>query len=404
MLDAAPSPWNGPKDEADCIGAVGSQIEPLSPRMLCREVYERFRRDDDILAMAVVEDERPIGLVNRFDLTMLLARDFGRALYEGKPIARVMDRAPLVVEADLHVDALQAMIVGEKPSALMRGFILTRAGRYVGVGTALSLLRLTVARTQQRNRALEIARIEAEQASRSKSQFLANMSHELRTPLNAIIGFAELIDSEIMGKVEPPQYREYVKDIHSSGTHLLSLINDVLDMAKIEAGRLELHEEQVDLTDLVGSAVRLFATRAETNKLHLSSWVDPTVSGLLADGRAVRQILLNLLSNAVKFTLPGGTVDVRGEVGGDGGVVLSVKDTGIGIAAKDLPLVTQPFGQVHNELTRRHPGTGLGLALVRSLADLHRARLEIDSVVGGGTTVAVFFPPTRTLAAERLRA
>jgi two-component system cell cycle sensor histidine kinase PleC len=282
----------------------------------------------------------------------------------------------------------------------MRGFIITRAGRYVGVGTALSLLRTNVRHTERRNRDLERARAAAEYANQSKTTFLANVSHELRTPLNAIIGFSELMQSETFGAIGSDRYREYIADIHASGKHLLMIINDILDMAKIETGRMALQEGEVVLAAVVESALRFFAVRARQDGLRLSAVIAPDLPLLLADQRALRQILLNLVSNALKFTPAPGTVTVHASVLDGGEIELAVADTGIGIAPEHIATVLEPFGQVANQFSRDHDGTGLGLPLARAFAALHGAAFTIDSAVGHGTTVRVRFPPERRLAAR----
>jgi two-component system, cell cycle sensor histidine kinase PleC len=380
--------------EHDGIGTIAMDVPPLPPHALCGEVFERFGNDPDMLALPIVDSDVPVGLINRNDMFALWASPFGRSLYERKPVHAIMDSRPLVVDVGLHLDALRSIILREKPSALMRGFILTRDGLYAGVGTALSLLRLAVANAELRNQELQRAKLAAESASRSKSQFLANMSHELRTPLNAIIGFAEILREQTFGPIQPSRYVEYAGDIHSSGVHLLSLINDILDMAKIEAGRMELHEEQVDIGDCIAASVRLMRQRAAEAGVSLTTRVEDGLPSLVADERALRQILLNLVGNAVKFTMPGGSVKVAACLV-EGCVELGVVDTGVGIAAEHFEMVMQPFGQIANEFTRGHPGTGLGLPLVRALADLHGARFELSSDLGRGTTARVRFPAER---------
>jgi signal transduction histidine kinase len=201
----------------DRLASVAVPVAPVTPDTRCAVVYERFRGDAELIAIPVVDYDMPVGLVNRHDLTMRLAHDYGRALYAQKPITALMDAAPLVVESSVQVEALESLIATENPSALMRGFVVTTAGRYAGVATALSLLQLNLVRTERRNRESEEARHAAESANRSKSRFLAVMSHELRTPLNAIIGFSDLIRMQSLGPLQPAKYREYAEDIHVSG-------------------------------------------------------------------------------------------------------------------------------------------------------------------------------------------
>jgi two-component system, cell cycle sensor histidine kinase PleC len=233
-------------------------------------------------------------------------------------------------------------------------------------------------------------REEAETASHSKTSFLANMSHELRTPLNAIIGFSEIISSQALG-ANNERYPEYAGDIHSSGTHLLTLINEILDVAKIEAGRMEIVPRPLDVAFALESVERIMAIRAEEKSLAMTYTVDPRLGEIVADERAFRQILLNLLSNAVKFTPAGGRIAVAC-CAADKGVIVSVADNGPGIPADKLALLFKPFTQVNNRFDHHHSGTGLGLALVQGLARLHGGRAWIESAEGHGTTSFVYFP------------
>jgi cell cycle sensor histidine kinase DivJ len=241
--------------------------------------------------------------------------------------------------------------------------------------------------------ALVEARDAALDASRAKSRFLANMSHELRTPLNAIIGFSEVMTREMFGPVGP-RYQEYSRLIHESGAHLLDLINSVLDMSKIEAGKFELQEELFELEDVVQSAVRFLKIPAERAGVALQMQVAANARLVFADRRAVKQILVNLLSNGVKFTPPGGAVTVRAGVGGEAGrgVEICVTDTGTGISRADLARLGQPFEQVETADVRAKEGTGLGLALVKALAVMHGGEAVLDSALGEGTTVTVRLP------------
>ncbi len=246
-------------------------------------------------------------------------------------------------------------------------------------------------------RKYEAEKIRAEAANRAKSEFLANMSHELRTPLNAVNGFSEIMIAEMYGPMGDPRYREYAQDIHNSGQHLLALINDILDMSKIEAGKMNLRFEPMSLEEVTEDAVRLVRNRADSAGLQLS--VDfPYLPEVEADYRAVKQVLLNLLSNALKFTPRGGRITVRAEVRQDvlgERVRVSVQDTGIGISKQDLSRLAQPFEQVESQHSKSTQGSGLGLALTKSLIELHEGSLELESAPGEGTTVSFTLPIRR---------
>jgi len=249
---------------------------------------------------------------------------------------------------------------------------------------------------KRRERALYDAKEAAELANRTKSEFMANISHELRTPLNVIIGFSELIVSETMGPVGNAQYKGYLADVLSSGRHLLDVINDIIDLARAEAGRMELNEEPTDLVDAVAAVLRMMRERAMRGQVHLDAELAPGLPLIQADPRKLRQILTNLVSNAIKFTHEGGSVRVsarREPQTGD--LVIQVVDTGIGIAAEDIPVAFKPFGQVDARLSRQYEGTGLGLPLTKVMVELHQGRITIDSALGIGTTVTIRLPSSR---------
>ena len=248
------------------------------------------------------------------------------------------------------------------------------------------------------------ARDRAEAASRAKSEFLANMSHELRTPLNAIIGFSEILQSEAHGPRVSPKYREYIGDVHDAGQHLLNVINDILDLSKVEAGRAELNEEVLDVRAGIAGALTVIHPRLRQLGHRLLLDIPDDLPLLRADALRLKQILINLLSNAVKFTPSAGRIEVATAVNGEGGLQIAVSDSGIGIAKGDIAKALAPFGQVESSLNRRFEGTGLGLPLTKKLVELHQGRLRIDSEPGQGTVVTVIFPATRVVETAPLMA
>ncbi len=243
---------------------------------------------------------------------------------------------------------------------------------------------------------LEQQNVELRAASKAKSEFLANMSHELRTPLNAVIGFSAAFVNGLFGPLGDQRYQEYAQDINDSGNHLLRIINDILDLSKIEAGHMQLTDSQLRIPQIVNSVLPLVRERAAEANVRMTMDVPDDLPPLRADDRAVKQMLINLLSNAVKFTDAGGEIRVAA-MHDDGAIRLSVTDTGIGMAPEDIPRALTAFGQVDGSLSRRHQGTGLGLPLVKSLVELHQGHCTIDSAPGIGTTVTLHFPKERTI-------
>ena len=265
---------------------------------------------------------------------------------------------------------------------------------YRGSGANVTLQR-------QINETMFSAKEQAEAANRAKSEFLANMSHELRTPLNAVIGFSEVIMTRAFG-ASSPRYDEYIHDIHDSGRHLLALINDILDLSKVEAGKLELFEESIAVDAAIRACLSLITERVRDGGLTLQLDIDDAPQRLRADERKFKQIVINLLSNAVKFTPSGGTVSVQVSAGANGELEISVSDTGIGMTAEAIETALTPFGQVDSRLSKQFQGTGLGLPLVKSLIELHGGALDIESRPGTGTRVAVVFPAARVDCADPL--
>jgi signal transduction histidine kinase len=261
-------------------------------------------------------------------------------------------------------------------------------------------------RLRELSGALTAARVEAEIANRSRSEFFAMMGHELRTPLNAIIGFSEIIKDEIFGPVGSARYREYMHDINDSGHHLLDMVNDLLNIARIEVGNNEVEDQVLAVSEMVAASLAEFADQAAAGGVALDSDIPVELPNLRADPDKLRQMLGHLLSNAIKFTEPGGRVTLGVwpdlDSGPDSDFVFQVVDTGIGMALKDIPVALAPFGQVKNALRQRHEGSGLGLTLTKALAELHGGSLDVQSEPGVGTTVTLRFPAERVVAVSKV--
>ena len=254
-----------------------------------------------------------------------------------------------------------------------------------------------ITRSKEREIALSEAKVEADTANHAKTDFLANMSHELRTPLNAIIGFAEIMERQMFGPLGKPQYNDYAEKIGTSAQHLLSIINDILDVSKIESGTFELSEENVSIAPLVGEAIALFANLSESKKVAVSNRISDPQLIMNIDRRAMKQVLINLISNAIKFTEPDGQVEVNAGIADTGEFVLGVSDNGIGVASANLKRVFEAFGQVEGAFARNHGGTGLGLPLVKGLIERHGGRIYFESDIGKGTTVTAVLPAERVV-------
>ena len=300
---------------------------------------------------------------------------------------------------------LRARLSGEAAAASYEFRLIRRDGSVVWVETHAALVEwdgqpaslswLTdISRRKAMEQELLRSKEAAEYANRSKTDFLANMSHELRTPLNAIIGFSEVIQGEMFGPTVP-RYVDYARDIHESGQHLLEIINDILDLSKLEAGKVELHESNVSVPSLANQCLSLVRGRAQEYGVALRVDIPESLPQVYADKRAMKQVLLNLLSNAVKFTPGGGSVTLNAGIGPEQTLDIAVADTGIGMSEAEIQIALAPFGQIDSSHARRHQGTGLGLPLCQSLLELHGARLIVTSRPSEGTTIVARFPAER---------
>jgi two-component system cell cycle sensor histidine kinase PleC len=336
---------------------------------------------------------------------MLLVVAVSSMLASSLPIAVFVATVPVTfavalnfgLQGDLHNYILALMAIAAQ------GYFTLLAHRLYSAGLATLVARAEkdalIGELEQAKLVSDDARRRAEGSNIAKSQFLAQMSHELRTPLNAILGFSEVMKTEVFGPHAVPAYKDYSNDIHNSGQHLLNLINEILDLSRIEAGRYELNEEPVTLTTVVEDCHHLLALRAKTRGITVHDVFEDDLPRLWADERALRQICLNLLSNAIKFTPQGGEIWMKVGWTASGGQYLSVKDTGPGIPEEEIPVVLSKFGQGSNAIKSAEQGTGLGLPIAKNLVDLHGGTFTLKSKVRIGTELIVTFPPERVMAA-----
>lgn len=380
---------------------------PASELLLVTDVTARRRIEDEVstLALLTAQNPYPVLRINQ-DGTISHANPASAKLLEewqtsvGRLAPELWRRRIGDVLRGTHRATIECDVGGR---TLTLALVPIVSGRYVNVYSADVTARVEVERmlasaneglerrVAQRTADLQSAKDQAEMANRAKTEFLANVSHELRTPLNAIIGFSEVMASALFGPLGSARYEGYAGDILDSARHLLEVINDILDVAKIESREMELHFEPVDLTELLAAAIRLVEGRARNGGVRLLTGIGGNVPLVWADRRRILQILVNLLSNAVKFTAAGGTVSTTIEATADG-VALKVVDTGIGMDENEVAVALQPFRQVDGSLARRFEGTGLGLPLAKSLTELHGGELKLVSARGVGTEVTVALP------------
>jgi signal transduction histidine kinase len=425
-------------------------VGPETPVMKIKEMIDN---DDPITAVVVVSENRPVGLIMSIHLDRTLSHRFGVSLYYEKPVSKAMDPSPLMVEGSTPLAKVADMAMARERTRIFDHIIITEEGKIAGIvclqnilnrllaiegchAEALDrvnaqlvteikkketaeqeLLKLNkalgdrvserTAELQASNEKLRLAAMAADAANRAKSDFLANMSHELRTPLNHIIGFTELVLDQHFGPLNDTQ-NEYLRDVVSSSKHLLSLINDILDLSKVEAGRLELRSAEVNLKALLENSLIMVKEKAMKHGIRLATRIRNIPDTIEADERKLKQIFYNLLTNSVKFTPDGGSVclsaqmTARTEIPHPIGVPdesvsdyleISVADTGIGLREEDCVRIFQPFVQVDSSSTRRYQGTGLGLSLTKRLVELHRGRIWVESEgEGKGSVFRVFLP------------
>jgi PAS domain S-box-containing protein len=335
------------------------------------------------------------------------------ARHIGRPVASIVGLTPVAVhdspETRAALERDRRIVAGLDPAGSFEETLVLPNGESRILLTTKALLRdhdgrpslvvtasLDISDRKEAELALLAAKEEAELASRSKTEFLANMSHELRTPLNAIIGFSQVMADEVLGPLGSARYAGYARDIGASAYHLLGIISDILDVSKLEAGKVELDDEEVDLGNMVRDILHLVAERARSLEVRLEVEIPADLPRLRADSLKLKQVLLNLITNAVKFSHPGGKVVIRGRMAPDG-MRIEVVDRGIGMDEAEIETAITRFGQVASTWNRRHPGTGLGLPLAIGLVELHGGRLTIDSKKGVGTTVTVCLPMDRVL-------
>ncbi len=395
----------------DSAGVV-SYIEVTIRPDMADSMHLQHERDDALMLMTALFDASGIsiivtdhhGRIVRVNDMFLKEYGWKRENLLGEEFLLIVPPEDRALSKRLHAAFIDHGRQGSREVQLLR-----KDGSVADVLITTALLELSQKRrfmvsairdvTERKHlmESMKRAKEEADTANRAKSAFLANMSHELRTPLNAIIGFSELMKNHLFGPLNNPKYEEYMEDIHFSSRHLLDIINDVLDMSKIEAGRVELIESEVAINEVLDSVTRIMSDRAQAQSVALDFKVAEDLPHVKADQRLLRQILINLVSNGVKFSPTGKSVRVRAAVLPDHHMRISISDEGCGIPADKLKVVLEPFGQVNDPRHSAGQGTGLGLPLAKAMTELHGGRLTMESKEGKGTTVYIDFPLERTM-------
>jgi signal transduction histidine kinase/CheY-like chemotaxis protein len=386
------------------LDTLTERAVPIGPDTLGEEVYARFEREPDTLIIPVVEGDRPVGVIERNRFFVAMAAEYGRALYAKRSVAALMDREPVVVEASTLISTFCDSMLAERAGTLMRGFVVTDKGRYLGVGTVLSLLQATSADARARAeemtrvaRTLASAQTAALASARAKSQFLGVMSHEIRTPMNGVLAVAELLQRQPLN----PDARAYVQTIVDSSETLLRLLNDALDLSRAEAGQLELSPEPALVRTLMDDVQALWTPKADADgvRLMVAYEGDPDLAAAY-DAVRLKQVFNNLIGNALKFSRDGVVeASLRAlETGGRVKLVGRVRDTGPGVDPEKLETIFEPFVHAPGQ---QHGGAGLGLAICRQIAEALDGRIWAENNLGRGATFQfeVFVEPA-TLADE----
>ncbi len=412
MLDqpgvAAKQPISPVQDAYWRAGAIADCIAPLSPATTCGQAFDELVDDETRVAVPVIDDRgRVVGLVERHKLVLQFAKRFVRELYQKRSITVMMDRNPPIVDAWTPIESLSDHVVNARANDQLGDLVVTRDDHYIGVASALSLLKRLRELSNRRLEEATAAKADALRANRAKSELLANMSHELRTPLNAVIGYTEMLEEDFSDRGELDAELADLGRIKGAARHLLQMINDVLDLSKIEAGKIELHIESFELAELLDQVVSTTQPLLATNRNTLQVHCAQGLGRMQSDLTKLRQVLINLVSNAAKFTQDGRIlIETTRGLDEEGGalVVFEVRDTGIGMTPSQLGRLFQPFVQADAETTRKYGGTGLGLAISRRLCRLMGGDVTATSTPGEGSlfraTVVARLPLAETSATD----
>jgi len=385
-------------DVGEILDRKGSKIYSVRPDQPAREAVSLIAARNIGCALVTDAAEALLGIVSERDLTRALS-NYGPDAMDF-PISKLMTRSVITCARETPLsDALYRM-----GSHRIRHLPVVRGTTILGLISIRDVLEFRMEALEEHLAALVSAeqeacraREEAELSNRAKTEFLSNVSHELKTPLTAIIGFAEVLTATAERLATPPEYERYLHEIEKNGRHLLEIVDNLLDLSRIEIGDLNPREEAVSITEVVSTCVNVIAERADRRGVVLRVETGDALPTLAADKRMTKQMLLNLLANAVKFTPEGGMVSVRCSTDAEGAICFSVTDTGIGIAPEHLTRVVEPFYQAEGSFARRYGGAGLGLTLVNAMMQAHGGMLGLDSAVGAGTAATLRFPPERTL-------